>query len=58
MRNFEIQYSNDRTRYVNEANHFNGRSGEHQHTGTTYKGGSAVSYWNTCTDKYTYIKNK
>lgn len=56
MSNLEMQYSNERAAYINEANHYNGRNGYHQTTGNQYSNGSPVWNYNYSNDKYTYYK--
>lgn len=54
MSKFELQYSNERAAYINDANHFNGSNGYHQHTNTYYEGGRAKYSTNPYTDSYKY----
>ena len=57
MTNFERMYDNERTRYVNDANHFDGRNGYHQHTGNTYRNGNVVSTYSSANDRYTSTRS-
>lgn len=56
MSTLEMQYSNDRAAYTNDANHYNGRNGYHQTTGTQYSNGRPQWQYNYSNDKYTYYK--
>lgn len=54
MTTLETNYSNDRAAYVNDANHYNGNSGYHQHTGTMYRDSKPAWTYNSSNDYYNY----
>ena len=54
MLDFEIRYSNERTAYINDANHFNGSNGYHQHTNTYYENKYPTRKDSPYTDSYKY----
>lgn len=62
MSNLEMNYSNERAYIANEANHYNGRDGYHEHTRTYYKDGKPVWSHSTANDRYTsypaYTRNE
>lgn len=50
------RYTDNRAAYINEANHFDGRNGHHQHTGNYYRNGHIISTSNPATDRTEWPK--